>query len=305
MASTRVICFGEILWDILPTGRIAGGAPMNVAYHLQNLGIQSSVISQIGGDEEGEALLQFLNNKGIDTRYIRPNFTFPTGRVNVSLDKHGNPSYQIIKDVAWDYIYLNDELVDAVKDADALVFGSLVCRSEYSKKTLFDLLKVANLRIFDLNLRPPFYSKNLIERLMRNAEIVKMSSSEFKIVCTWFEIEGTEKSCLQQLKDKFSLETILLTKGKEGVTCLHGELYGEQTAFTVKVEDTVGSGDAFLAGFINKILEMESLPNCLEFAGALGALVATHQGAVPELDKQEILDLIQERKSSSKVLINK
>jgi fructokinase len=296
MSNTRVICFGEMLWDILPSGRKAGGAPMNVATHLQNLGIQTSIISQVGADDLGIELLDFLEKQGVASNYVQENYTYPTGTVQVSLDDKGSPSYQIVYPVAWDFIQLKNENIDAVKDADALVFGSLACRSESSRATLFKLLEVATLRIFDINLRPPFFTPELIETLLQNAEIVKLSTEELAQVSQWFMFSGNEHSQLAQLKKQFGLETIILTKGAEGVTCLQGEQYLKQAAISIQVVDTVGSGDAFLSGFIYNMLNMKPLHECLEFANATGALVATHRGAIPKISEDDILQFLHKEK---------
>ena len=124
MDKKTVVCFGEVLWDVLPTGKIAGGAPMNVAYHLNNFGIRSLMVSKVGADDRGAELPAFLAAKGISTELIQKDYTFPTGTVNVLFDEKGSPSYDIVQPVAWDYIHLNDRVLAAVRQCDLLVFGS-------------------------------------------------------------------------------------------------------------------------------------------------------------------------------------
>ena len=292
MEQPTIICFGEVLWDLLPTGRIAGGAPMNVAFHVNQMGMQSKMISSIGDDDLGKELKRFMENKGISTDLIQTDNTFPTGIVNVILDNGGYPSYEIVSPVAWDYIRPDDKAKDLVKSADALVFGSLACRTERNKRTLFEYLELAPIRILDVNLRAPFYSQPLIESLLEKAEIVKMNDEELALIAGWQGLDGEERSQLEFLKNKFGLDVLILTKGKDGAVCLDETGYYEQPAFPVVVKDTIGSGDSFLAAFLSKYLKNEHTRQCLIFAGAVGALVATKAGGTPEVTPQEILAMI-------------
>ncbi|MCB0616936.1 MAG: hypothetical protein KDC75_26640, partial [Phaeodactylibacter sp.] len=221
MSHPTIICFGEVLWDLLPSGRIAGGAPMNVAFHVNQMGMQSKMISSIGDDDLGKELKRFMENKGISTDLIQTDNTFPTGIVNVILDNGGYPSYDIVSPVAWDYIRPDDKAKDLVKSADALVFGSLACRTERNKRTLFEYLELAPIRILDVNLRAPFYSQPLIESLLEKADIVKMNDEELALIAGWQSVEGgDERSQLEFLKNKFRLDVLILTKGKDGAVCL-------------------------------------------------------------------------------------
>ncbi|MCB9302853.1 MAG: carbohydrate kinase [Lewinellaceae bacterium] len=292
MEQPTIICFGEVLWDLLPTGRIAGGAPMNVAFHVNQMGMQSKMISSIGDDDLGKELKRFMENKGISTDLIQTDNTFPTGIVNVILDNGGYPSYEIVSPVAWDYIRPDDKAKDLVKSADALVFGSLACRTERNKRTLFEYLELAPIRILDVNLRAPFYSQPLIESLLEKADIVKMNDEELALIAGWQGLDGEERSQLEFLKNKFGLDVLILTKGKDGAVCLDETGYYEQPAFPVVVKDTIGSGDSFLAAFLSKYLKNEHTRQCLIFAGAVGALVATKAGGTPEVTPQEILAMI-------------
>jgi len=297
MSKVKIICFGEILWDIFPKKKIVGGAPLNVACHLQNLGIHTSLISQVGDDELGVKLLDFLSHRGITTKFIEISKDFPTGTVDVSFDDKGSPQYEIKAPAAWDYISMNDKKSAAIKDVDALVFGSLACRSERSKECLLTLAKTAAFRVFDVNLRSPFYTKETIETLLSLADLVKMSDEELGIIAAWYLTEFDEQSALQFFKERFELETIVLTKGKHGAICLNGNTIYSQTSFPIQLMDTVGSGDAFLAALLTKIFERKAIPSCLEFACAMGALVASQQGGTPLIKEQDITRFIRHQNS--------
>ena len=160
----RIVCFGEVLWDLLPSGKVAGGAPMNVAYHANQLGIITQMISKIGQDELGKHLIDFLDKKGVDTSLVQTDHNSPTGTVNVTLNSSSSPSYEIVSPVAWDYIHTSKANKTAVKTADAFVFGSLSARNEASRNALLELLNIAKLKVFDVNLRKPHYSKPLLKQ---------------------------------------------------------------------------------------------------------------------------------------------
>jgi fructokinase len=293
MIIPKLICFGEVLWDLLPSGKIAGGAPMNVAFHANNLGFSTQMISRVGDDALGAELLEFLNSKGVSTQYVQIDAAHPTGTVEVTLSSTGSPSYVIIEDVAWDHISDNNELHDmSLLESDALVFGSLACRSEQTKKTLLALLDAATLRVFDTNLRSPFYSKELLEVLLSKADIAKMNDEELRILADWNGVGGSEADQMRFLKEKFGLDLLMLTKGDKGAACLDEKGYHTHPGFAVTVQDTIGSGDAFLAAFLSKMLAGATGPECLEYACALGALVATKQGGTPNITRQEIQQFI-------------
>lgn len=296
MNNPKLICFGEVLWDILPTGRIAGGAPMNVAFHANNLGFSSQMISRVGDDPLGAELLEFLNGKGISTQHVQIDSMYPTGIVEVTLSSTGSPSYRIVEDVAWDHISNNDELQDmSLLEADALVFGSLACRSIQTKQTLISLLDAATLRVFDVNLRRPFYSRELLEELLSNSDIAKLNDEELRILADWNGVQGSETDQLLFLMQRFGLDVLILTKGDQGAACMDDTGYHSHPGFTISVQDTIGSGDAFLAAFLSKMLAGANTPECLEYACALGALVATRQGGTPNVTRQEIQQFIHSK----------
>lgn len=293
MDKKTVVCFGEVLWDVLPTGKIAGGAPMNVAYHLNNFGIRSLMVSKVGEDDLGKELLTFLQHKGISTEFIQKDYTFQTGVVNVQFDEKGSPSYDIVQPVAWDYIHLSDRVLAAVKECDLLVFGSLAARNETSRKTLIRLLNRAPLAVFDVNLRPPFYDRALLENLLSKSDIVKMNDEELDIIAGWYASSADERAKMEIVKRQFTLQAILMTKGKDGAVYLDDDGLHTQGGFPVEVQDTIGSGDSFLAGFISQLLAGKKPQECLAFACATGALVATHRGGTPEIDDEMVRTFIR------------
>ncbi len=293
MSHPTIICFGEVLWDLLYSGRIAGGAPMNVAFHANQLGLHTKMISKVGNDDMGRELKQFLQHIGVSVELVQTDNTFPTGTVNVTLGQGGLPSYEIASPVAWDYIHPNDKAKDYIKNTDAFVFGSLACRTERNKNTLLEYLTLAPIRVFDVNLRTPFYAQSLIEELLAKADIVKMNDEELALIAGWQSIARDEKSQLDFIKNKFKPDTIILTKGKDGATCLDDSGYFEQPGFPVKVQDTIGSGDAYLAAFLSRYLKGEDTRQCMAFAGAVGALVATKQGGTPSISIPEIQGIMQ------------
>lgn len=295
MSNPSIICFGEVLWDVLPHGRKAGGAPMNVAFHANQLGLDCKMISKVGDDDLGKELKKFLEDKGVSVELVQTDSTFPTGIVNVIINQGGVPNYEIVSPVAWDYITSEDKAKDYIKNADALIFGTLACRTERNKRTLLEYIELAHLRLLDVNLRFPFYSKHLVEELLIKADIVKMNDDELDIIAGWYGVEGDEKEKLTFIKSQYEPDILILTKGKHGAICLDESSYLVQKGFEVKVEDTIGSGDAFLAAFLSKYLLGKNTQECLEFSGAVGALVATKSGGTPEITPDEIKTLIQQQ----------
>ncbi len=286
-----VVCFGEVLWDLLPEGKVAGGAPMNVAFHLRNFGIPARMISRVGYDELGRELLQFLDRKGLPTEDIQIDVNHPTSTVQVWLDGLGHATYDIVRPVAWDFLEVQPAAAAAVAGADMFVFGSLAARSTTTRATLLHLLGLTGaVKVFDVNLRPPHFSRETLEALLGQADIVKMNEEELREIGGWFTT-ATENvgAALEQLLDRFALQGVLVTRGKDGAVFLDDQhdLY-TCGGHVVEVVDTVGSGDSFLAAFLRKRLDGAAAQDGLDFACATGALVATRKGGTPELTEAEV-----------------
>lgn len=290
-----ILSFGEILWDMLPSRKVAGGAPMNVAYHAKQFGMDAQMISAVGNDDLGEKLVTFLQQKGIPTNFIHTNYTFDTSTVQVTLNEKGSASYEIVEPVAWDFLFVDADREQAVANANFLLFGSLICRSEANLKTILSLIEKAQKVVFDVNLRAPFYSQALIETLLQKADIVKMNDEELEVILNWCGIKGDLANQMAFIMEKFAIETLIMTQGKDGAFCMHNGLLYTQESFPVTVKDTVGSGDSFLAAFLYKMSIGASWQNCLKFACATGAFVATQSGGTPAINEAIVLDLMSKR----------
>jgi len=283
----KVITIGEILWDVFPEGKKAGGSSMNVALNLHKQSIESSFISAVGDDENGKELLNFLTGNHFSTDLVQINTGLPTSTVVVQLDENHQATYTIKQPVAWDDIKITDENVAAVKQADALVYCSLTCREEQSKKTILELLDHAKTKIFDINLRAPFYNKELIGELMAKADILKINEDEIVWVKESFGLTGnTDEQLLKQLSKQFNIEIICLTLGDKGACVLKDGKLFKHEGYKVQVADTVGAGDAFLATFIACYLQGYPMETTLDNACKVGAFVASQPGANPDYNKK-------------------
>ncbi|HEX5025633.1 MAG TPA: carbohydrate kinase [Agriterribacter sp.] len=275
------VSFGEILWDILPDAKLPGGAPINVGYHLNHLQVPTIMVSKVGDDELGKELLNFIASKGLDTSFMQIDSTYHTGTVLATIN--GNEvTYEILQPVAWDFIQYNIAIQQLVASAPYFIFGSLVARNEISRQTLFELLEIASHKILDINLRKPHYEKKILEYLMQHADMLKLNSDELQLLGEWYNLKGSEKDRMLALQDKFHLNTIITTRGDKGAAILNDGIYFQHPGFKVQVADTIGSGDAFLAGFLSKFINAVAIPDALEFACKMGAFVATRHGACPQ-----------------------
>ena len=294
--ASRILSFGEILWDVLPDKRMPGGAPMNAALHMHKLGLDVSFVSRIGKDTYGKELREFIGSAQLDDYILQEDDQHETGQVKVDLTDSNDPQYNIVFPSAWDFIEYTEEVDQRVNNSDLIMYGSLVSRNEKSRKSLLKILEQhAAYHVFDVNLRAPHYSKERIRLLMEKADIVKMNAEEMEILSGWFVGEAEnkqEKSRLEGLRSLFDLSVLCVTRGAEGASLLfHGEYY-QHPGFTVSVKDTIGSGDAFLAGLIHGLINKFDPLYILKYAAATGAVVATKAGANPLLDNREIHQLI-------------
>lgn len=280
-AAFDVVCFGEVLWDMLPGGATPGGAPVNVAYHLARQGCRSTVITSIGNDDAGKQLQQIFAGRGVDTSYFQVDDQHETGKVYGVQDEHRDMTYDIVKPVAWDFIEEAPEHKMLVSQSPVFIFGSLAARNEGSAKTLFSLLDIAQKKVFDVNLRPPHFTESLIKTLLPGADVLKMNEEELELVASWLSAYKSTEDNIRMLAEKYNIPEIVVTRGSRGAVLYSEGNFFYHAGYKVKVADTVGSGDAFLAGLVSA--RMQGLPHAdaLERASRLGAYIATQHGACP------------------------
>jgi fructokinase len=289
----NIICFGEVLFDVFPTHKKIGGAPLNVALRLASLGINAQIISRVGNDEIGRELLAFIKKNGVATDTIQIDENVSTGQVIVQLNEKGSASYTINYPVAWDKITCIPEDEITVKKADALVFGSLVCRDSVSQNSLLEIINYTKYAVFDVNLRAPFYIKEILINLMMQSDFIKFNDDEL------YEISDLLHSPYHSLEqnilfiaEKTNTKHICVTKGSHGAVLYYNEKMYYNSGYKIDVVDTVGSGDSFLAGLLSKLLYDENPQEAIDFACALGAIVATNEGANPKISYAEINDFM-------------
>ncbi len=282
-SSFKIVGIGELLWDMLPSGKQLGGAPANFVYYCNLLNMRAWPVSAVGNDELGSQSLLKLSQAGINTEYIQILENKPTGTVDVKLDTDGKPEYTITENVAWDYITFDEKLARLAGQVDAVCFGSLSQRSKLSRNSVMNFLENAGngcLRVFDINLRQSFYSKQTINESFELANVLKINDEELVVVADMFGIKGTQISCLDQLAEKKTMETIILTCGANGSIIYHKGQVNEHPGIKCRPIDTVGAGDSFTAMAVVGLLSQKNIEQINQQANKLAALVCENHGAM-------------------------
>ncbi len=292
MKSNKIICFGEILWDIFEDGKKLGGAPFNVTNSLKDLGADVEFISRIGKDFLGNEILKELKSRGVSTIFLQEDPIYPTGKVTVSIDSDGSAKYEIDNDSAWDYIEKEAKTVKMVSDASAFVFGSLIARAK-SFEALNSFLKVSKFSIFDINLRPPFYNQSLLIDLMNKSDMLKFNDEELDVIANGLEspFNSIDKN-IEFIAERTKTKIICVTKGKYGAVLYHHGDWFYNNGYRVIVKDSVGAGDSFLATLVNGLIEKEPLQKTIDYACAMGALVTNSFGANPTISMNDLESFI-------------
>ena len=289
----KAVAYGEVLWDVFANEKKIGGAPLNVALRMKTLGCDVAMISCVGHDEDGIAIIDQVKSLGLETNAIMQTENFATGLVNVTLNERGSASYEISYPSAWDKIVLNDFAKKVVADADVLIYGSLVCRDEVSRQSLEELLQTQAYKVFDVNLRKPHYSYEILEQLMHSANFIKFNDEELLEISAAMQspFTGLEEN-MHFIAERTKVTAMCVTKGKHGALLMwEGKIY-ENGGYPVEVADTVGAGDSFLAALITSLLTGKAPQTAIDFACAVGALVAEAPGANPEISYSKIENLM-------------
>lgn len=279
---------GELLWDILPTGKQVGGAPTNFAFHAMQCGCESILISAVGNDNQGDELVSTIKALNINCEFIQRN-NFPTGTVTVTLNEKGQPQYIIHENVAWDNTVFNAKIENKLKELDAVCFGTLGQRKPVSAITIQQLLTAVNLgclKVFDINLRQHFFSFEVIVKSLEFADVLKLNDEELPVLSDFFGIKGELKTQLNHILNQFNLKYVVYTMGEKGSLILSDKEYSFLKSPKVDVTDTVGAGDSFTAVLISGLLKGLPLTKVHESASQAAAFVCTQKGACPAIPFQ-------------------
>lgn len=288
MAAIEVVGLGEVLWDLLPAGRQLGGAPCNFAFHCQQLGHPSTIVSRVGADELGRELRMAVRQLGLSDVYLHDDADHPTGTVPVRIDPQGVPTFTITREVAFDYLGWDDALESLCANARAVCFGTLAQRHPVARATIRRAVAAASnaLIIYDVNLRQDFYDRETIESSLYASRWVKLNEDELHVLRGLLGLaEGTPAQALTELRHRYGLQLAALTRGERGCLLRSENEEIDLPGIPVKVVDTVGAGDAFTAGLVAHVLEGRPIGEAATFANGLAARVAAAAGGTPVLSQ--------------------
>lgn len=293
-----MVGLGEVLWDILPSGKVLGGAPANFAYMTNVLGDQGIVASRVGNDELGREACQFMQDLGLNTSYLQKDDHHETGIATVTIDGTGQPNFTIKEPVAWDFLEWTADWEELSARADVICFGSLAQRSLTSADTIDRFLRNASpkiLRICDVNLRQSFYNEDVLRKSFQYADIVKLNEQELILVSFLFHLgAGTAEVIAQRLLQDCDLKLVCITRADRGSLLVSREQTVEHTGFQVTVADAVGAGDAFTACLAHHYVRGNPLQQISEAANRFASWVATQRGATPPITPDQLQKILTE-----------
>ena len=289
-----IICFGEVLWDVYPDKIEIGGAPFNVYHRLHSFGLDVNFISSVGKDKLGNNVINYFKKNNLSTDFLNVDKNYQTGQVLITLNS-GEPDYDILENVAWDYIPFKNDYLKDYNNFDCIVYGSLGIRNDVSYMTLKKLLSFSKFKIFDLNLRQNFYSKLKVNYLLNESDFLKINMEELLKLAVIFKFKYTDvKTLIESIYLKFNLKFICVTNGSINSSIYDGNNLFTIDSFKVKSIDNLGAGDNFLACFINEFfIKKNSIKNSLKIASAYGALTTTKIGASPSIKPHEINKILK------------
>jgi|SRR5579862_4644025 len=281
-----VLGLGEVLWDLLPTGPQLGGAPTNFAYHASILGARAMVVTRVGNDDLGRAALDRFKGMRLPTESVQVDPSRPTGTVTVTLNEKGVAQYVFADDSAWDDLAVTDSAVAAASAVHAVCFGTLGQRTERSRKVIQHLVAAAPagaLKVFDVNLRLNFYSRDVIEQSMRLANVLKINDEELRVLTSMFSLQGNVRQRIEWFAYSFGFKTVVLTRGADGSLIHHDGRWSEMPPRPIRVLDTVGAGDAFAAGLAMGLLNGMELGELHHVAAEMARYVCSQCGGTPSM----------------------
>lgn len=281
-ALKKVVGIGEVLWDMLPQGRMLGGAPANFAYHVAQFGFQGIIVSAVGDDDLGNDIIAQLDSHNITSNIAKVDT--PTGVVNVEVDAKGIPSYEIVEEVAWDNIPFDENLESLASQAVVVCFGSLAQRSEVSRNTIrrfIELLPQKCLKVLDVNLRQNYYDRDIIEWSLNHCNILKLNDEELKILKKMFDASLlSPDTFISKLQQIFDIKIVILTCGEKGSSVYFDDKVNFESTPKVDVVDTIGAGDSFTAAFVATLLQGKSIIEAHRQAVITAAATCARKGAI-------------------------
>ncbi len=279
-----VVGIGELLWDVFPDGKKAGGAPINFVYHVTQLGANGYAVSAVGNDDLGREILSRLKQSGING--IIEHVDYPTGKVLITL-QNGIPEYEIVQNAAWDHLPCSAKAVQILQQADAVCFGTLALRNSDSREHILQMLSCVPdtaVKLYDINLRQHYYSPELIETLLKRANVFKINIDEMAVIRPLFNLNGTDEEVCRALMRRYNLKYVIFTAGEKFSTVYAPDETSYFETPAVKVADTVGAGDLFSAAFVYSLLTGKSLQQAHQTAIKVSAFVCTREGAWPKYE---------------------
>lgn len=288
----NIFAFGEVLWDMLPSCSVLGGAPFNFVYRVNSIGDVGLMVSRLGVDEPGKKAFAQIVSLGLETKFLQWDDKLPTGTVKVSFDEENHPHYLIVPEVAYDNIEVTAGLLEAVSTADCVCFGTLSQRSEKSRKSVRELLEASSdsLKFLDINLRTDCYDRKIVAFSLEKANALKLNAEEVRRLGTMLGISHrTIPEFCEEISGRFFLQYCVVTLGAKGAFACSED--GENVyvpGYRVPVTDCLGCGDAFSAGFVHKILRRRSVRQACEYGNILGALVATQTAATSPITPDQM-----------------
>lgn len=295
--SKKIVAFGEVVWDILPDGKILGGTPSNLVFRCNSFNEQGFLLSRVGDDELGREALRKLRELQISDENVQIDQEFATGTVHITFDENHDPQFMVTPDVAFDHIEFSAEALKLSRDADCLFYGLLPQRFGLSKNTLRELIKESpdSIHFFDLKLFEHFFNLQVVENLLGFSNIVRIKEKEIAFLSNELEIGTSDvESFCRSLTQKYKIDMVLVTRGQNGIFALHRKkgVYTD-SGFQIEMVDNIGSGMAFSAGFLHYYLNGKGIQQAINFGNAAGALNATKLGATTFFDKKDVVQFMK------------
>lgn len=293
----KIVAFGEVVWDILPNGKVLGGTPSNLVFRCNSFNEQGFLLSRVGDDDLGIEAIEKLKELGISDDNVQSDTEFPTGTVHITFENNYDSRFIVTPDVAFDHIEFSAEALKLVRNADCLFYGLLPQRFGISKNTLRELIKESpeSLHFFDLKLFDHFFNVKVVENLLESSNIVRIKEKEISFLSRELGLNDESLNVFSaELSQKYKIDLILVTRGQNGVFAFHkakGAFF--DAGYSIETVDNIGSGMAFSAGFLHYYLNGKSIQQALAFGNAAGALNTTKRGATSFFNKKEVLSFMK------------